>query len=90
MSGYAPFVAAATRDKVVVDLLSENERLEERIERLRTPFHLTIQTLTGRQFQVEVRLLNTVGDLKRKIQDQEGILPHQQHLIFEGAGAHRQ
>jgi len=34
MSGYAQFVAAATRDKDVEDLLEENENLHAEINRL--------------------------------------------------------
>ena len=43
-----------------------------------------IRTLTGKTMMIVIDPLNTIGELKEKICDSEGIEPGQQRLIFEG------
>lgn len=48
--------------------------------------NITVTTLTGKKFPFQMEANDTIGNLKDRINDREGIPPEQQRLVFN----HRQ
>ncbi|POG70439.1 synthetic ubiquitin, partial [Rhizophagus irregularis DAOM 181602=DAOM 197198] len=45
---------------------------------------LSIKPLSGKAFKIRVNPTDTIYQVKQKIQDEQGILPEVQRLLFQG------
>lgn len=54
------------------------------VMRLTPKTQIIIKTLVQKSIQLDVNLTDTIKIVKEKIHDQEGVLPYQQHLYFNG------
>ena len=73
----AALAAALTGPAAIAPALSALAQSEQ-------GYQIFIKTLTGRTIFVETHASETIGDIKGKVRDKEGISPEQQRLIVAG------